>query len=418
MIGALIFAVFTALPTAYAAKAKLRLRVVNRLDEPKTMTLRSNLPSRITTNDIVSLGGMSLRYDVKSDVYYVYEEIELAPKAHDTRVIEINDIWLIDEEKINSIENKANELIDMLAGTDYSAKGAAVLEQIKAKTEAVLKSQDENAISKVSVVRHIQAYETNLKDLQQASQGLGQLENYALSAGLSPGDGLSGEDKSAARPNRDVHFPEEYGTAIYRVSVVNDSPVARKTDLRQDLPSEVTIDDVLDSAGFSVARDEETGLIYLHRKGVEVEANNRVEFRVTIRDKWNINGPRIKYLHKTAEELRITTSGRKKIEAVENTIKRAIADLETIAEEKGPVAFGPAYIAFYRRQADRLDTVESSLNRIEAAIRPLETKKGFDIPAPDKKTTWIIIYSILGFLAVVSMLFFLRWYVRSAAEKE
>ena len=38
------------------------------------------------------------------------------------------------------------------------------------------------------------------------------------------------------------------------------------------------------------------------------------------------------------------------------------------------------------------------------------------IQAPTPKTTWIIIYIILGFLAVVSLLFFARWFGRGRGE--
>ena len=413
-----IIALFAVVSSAYAGKVKLKLSAVNPRDNEDSIEMRADLPSRVTTNDIISLGGMELRYDVKNDIYYVYEKIEFANKGLVEREIELDDIWQIEDKEITALEKKATELADMLSGSKYSEKSAAELEQIKEKTEKLKKSQAENSVSKVSVIKHIQAYETNLKDLQQAKHGLGQLENYALSAGLNPGDNLSGDDKGAAVPNRDIHYPVEYGTAELKITVKNGTADTRNlSELRKDLPPEVNIDDIIDSNELQVSFDEAKGCVYLHKRDVEVAPRSAVVFTVKIRDKWNVNGPRIKYLHESAEELRITTSGRKTIEAVENTIKKAIADLEAIAREEGPTAFGPAYVVFYRRQADRLDAVESVLNRIEAAIRPLETKKGFDIPAPDKKTTWIIIYSILGFLGIVSMLFLLRWFVKSGSEK-
>ncbi len=46
------------------------------------------------------------------------------------------------------------------------------------------------------------------------------------------------------------------------------------------------------------------------------------------------------------------------------------------------------------------------------ALRPQtsSTKYGFKAKPPSMKTTWLIIYVILGFLALMSLLFFLRWY--------
>jgi len=54
------------------------------------------------------------------------------------------------------------------------------------------------------------------------------------------------------------------------------------------------------------------------------------------------------------------------------------------------------------------------VNRIDAALKPLSPQLGFKIPAPDKRTTWLVIYAILGFLALISLLFFLRWFARSS----
>jgi hypothetical protein len=39
-----------------------------------------------------------------------------------------------------------------------------------------------------------------------------------------------------------------------------------------------------------------------------------------------------------------------------------------------------------------------------------------DIPRPDRRTTWVIIYIILAFLALFSLAFFFRWYGRTKAE--
>ena len=59
----------------------LRIRAGNPIDKPQTIHIKSNLPQRVTTNDIVNLGGLELGYDVKSGVYYVHRVLELAPKA-------------------------------------------------------------------------------------------------------------------------------------------------------------------------------------------------------------------------------------------------------------------------------------------------------------------------------------------------
>jgi cytoskeletal protein RodZ len=46
----------------------------------------------------------------------------------------------------------------------------------------------------------------------------------------------------------------------------------------------------------------------------------------------------------------------------------------------------------------------------------ITSRLGFKVKAPSPKTTWLLIYVILGFLAVLSVLFFLRWYHRTGNE--
>ena len=98
-----------------AGKMKLRITAVNPSDKPLTYKIQRDLPSRLSTNDIISLGGMTLGYDVKKDTYYVFEEVELAPRGTPiVREIEINDIWVLDPEELKTIGTKAKNLESML----------------------------------------------------------------------------------------------------------------------------------------------------------------------------------------------------------------------------------------------------------------------------------------------------------------
>jgi hypothetical protein len=63
-------------------------------------------------------------------------------------------------------------------------------------------------------------------------------------------------------------------------------------------------------------------------------------------------------LQKKANELLRESSGRNSIEAVINTLNSAVEELDSIMKSKGPKDLNPEYIAYYRRQAGRLDAVE------------------------------------------------------------
>jgi len=327
----------------------------------------------------------------------------------------MKDIWVIDEEEIEALRKRAGVLGGELSGSKYSTDSDEERAKVESLIGEILGRQEESGITTVRAIDHIQAYEKNLKALQELKQSVGRMENLAMAAGVNPGDALIGDDRSAATPRRDVHFPKEYGEAKVRITVRNSSATrTREVPVRRDLPPEISVDDVISSDGLAVRYDSKTRTTYVFKDDVEVPPKGEVTFEVVINDKWNINGERMLFLQEKVNQLLVLTSGRENIEAVENTLKTALEALEDITKEVGPETLSPEYIAFYRRQADRLDDVERDLNRIDSALKPLDTKRGFDIPAPDKKTTWLIIYIILGFLALVSLLFFLRWYVRSS----
>jgi hypothetical protein len=408
----LVFA-FLAMP-AVAGKLVLKIQVANKADHPQPVEIRSSLPARITTNDIISLAGLNLGYDVKGDSYYVYGTIELGPKAIAVREVELNDIWRLEDESVKTLTVRAAQMSSMLGATVHAVESSELAGRVDSGVSAILDRQAENRISLVSPIRHIQAYEANLKALQEVRQHVGRIENLVLASGMNPGETLIGEDRSAAAPNRGVHFPASFGEAVVKISVMNSSAVqARKIQVKRELPPEVTLDDVIDAGGLSIQYDSKDRLTYVYADSLEVGPQETKTFDVRIRDKWNINGPRFDFLQEKIGALRVTTSGRSSLAAVENMLGDAESRLKAAAAEKGPDALSPAYIAFYRRQSDRLDRIEQDLNRIDSALRPLDTKRGFAIPAPDKKTTWLVIYAILGFLAVLSLLFFFRWFAKS-----
>ncbi len=399
---------------ASASRLIIRIQAANTSDQPRPVPVRASLPARVSTNDIINLAGLNLGYDVKSDTYFVHGTLDLAPREIAVREVEIKDIWLLDEAKVRLLSDYARQMVSMLSATPHATDAAEAASRIENAVSLILQRQSENRISVVSPVRHIQAYEENLRTLQEVRRQIGDLENQALASGINPGETLLGDDRRSAAPRREGHRPAAYGEAMLRITVMNSSTAhARTIPVRRELPPEVTIEDVIDAGGLSIRYDPKERLTVVYADEIEIGPLETQIFEVRIRDKWNVNGPRIDYLQDKVTDLRMTTSGRNRLAAIDNMLESAVSRLATVAGEQGPDTFSPAYISFYRRQADRLDAIENDLNRIDSALRPLETRRGFTIPAPDQKTTWLVIYAILGFLALISLLFFFRWFVKS-----
>lgn len=405
----------------YADRIVLRIRAGNPVDRPQPVEIKSNLPRGISTNDIMSLGGLELGYDVKNDLYYVYGSIDLGPK--DVRVfdVELRDVWQISQEEITALQEQAARLRRLLADGEHEETAARLLAEIEAELAEITETQATSSIrAGASPVQHIRVFDANEKRWQRVKRDTGRLENLVLATGQDPGR-LLGEVKPAPQSaDPDLAYePEAYLSVVMRLSVRNPSPDRERTvNLRHELPPEIRSYDVLDAGELGVATDFETGTAYLFVRGLELAPGESRSYDVTLRDKWNVQQPRLESLQVTGRELLEIVSAKGGFESVTSELERILAALDALAAEAGPETFNAAYINFYRRQRDRLNVLEQQLERIRSALQPEErsSELGFRAKAPDPKTTWLMIYIILGFLAVVSLLFYLRWFGRSKAE--
>ncbi len=400
---------------AYAGKLVIWIQAANKSDITKNVPIRANLPAKIEKADILDLGGLTLDYDVKSDTYYVSDTIQMPPHTKKDFKIAVRDIWNLDPKKLESYRDRAGVLCAKLSGSKFSAKCTSELDAIKTEADKIIALQKEKTITAVSPIEHIQAYEKNVRMLQDIKNRVGKIENMALAAGINPGKNLIGDDITASLPRRKALEPQEFGEAIMKVIAINNSNLdSSKNTVKAYLPPELSVDDVIDAGGLGVRYDPNKKAVYVFKDNVKIPAHDKVVYKVRIHDKWNINTERMKFIQEKANELLQDCTGKNGIEAVVNTLNDAVKKLHVLMKEKGPTELNPAYIAYYRRQSDKLDAIERTLNRVDAALKPQETKKGFPVVAPDRKTTWLIIYVILGFLALMSMLFFLRWFVKSS----
>jgi hypothetical protein len=409
-----LLAVVLAAP-AWASRVVLKIEATNVQSQPQTKEIRSNLPAGIGTNAVISTDGLEVRYDVKSGSYYVYGKVDLAPRQTVSYRVELADVWVVPESELNELARQVASLVDKLKGQSSIQEAEEIRKEIDTAVSAIRKRQDENSIKAgVKPQQHIRAYEINRDALHRVKIEIGKLENLVLGSGQDPGS-LLGEVAQGQKTARDVLLKDkDYKPAVIRITAQNTSPTSKRVleDFRTDLPPEVRPGDVLDPAGLDVGTDAKTGRCYVYRKDLELEPGQQVTFNVVIRDKWNVNGPRAASLLAQTTDLLDRVKAMGKFGSVEQALEALQAELQAVEKEKGPTTLNEKYVAYYRDQGDRVDVVEQKLNRIKDALKPIDknTKMGFKAKPPSAKSTWLIIYIILGFLAILSLLFFFRWY--------
>ncbi|NQT92285.1 MAG: hypothetical protein HQ559_05960 [Lentisphaerae bacterium] len=408
-----------------AAKLVLRIMAGNPSSNlTQNVRIHSELPPRVRADDVLSTAGLDLGYDVKKDVYYVHKEMELGPQESTQFDVEIRDIWQVSEEQVARFQKHAVDLVEQLKRSryaEYSEKSDLLLAEVQRNVAALSARQAQHDINAgARPIQHIRAYETNLKVMDQVRKDIGRIENFAMAADIDPGE-LIGPGSDAPKPRKNMRLSETgFRTAAFNIEVKNTSARESRTiPVRRDLPKEITATDVLESGDLEVGVDAGSGLCYVYKEDVVVGPGETVRFTVLLRDKWNISGPRIEALQTEGTELLERVSAEGKYESVIRALEDILAVLEEISAEEGPEALDEKYVAHYRRQREKVDVVDQKLARIRSAMSPGATtsRLGFSPKAPTMKTTWLIIYIVLGFLAVVSLLFFFRWFGRSKAER-
>jgi hypothetical protein len=406
----------------YAGKIVLRVQAGNPIDIPQQVKIKSNLPAGVSTNHILNLGGLDLGYDIKHDVYYVHKDVELSGKEIVVFDVEIDDIWNIAPSELDAIASHSKLLATKLERESTHESALSLRDRVEEDVGDIRKRQKENAISTGrKAIDHIRAYETNLQVLKRVKMDVARLENLVMAAGIDPGALMGMDVRSATLSTRDSYETEKDRVAVIRIAVQNRSETSKRTiRLKRELPPEVRIDDVLDSGGLDVGMDSENKVAYVYKDRIELEPDQRLLFTVKIRDRWNINTPRIAGMLTEATNTMARIANKGNFEGLEESLSEIVSALTGIQQEAGPTTVSQRYVAYYRGQGQALDELEAKLNRILTAIPELKRSASLmsNVKPPSPKTTWMVIYIILAFLALFSLLFYLRWYKRGEKDKE
>ena len=196
----------------------------------------------------------------------------------------------------------------------------------------------------------------------------------------------------------------------------------KKVPLMHEFPLEIKSTDIVDAGGLQIGFDSSRRLCYAYLEDLELGPQESRVFDVKIKDPWAGLAERVPLIEKRCEDLLAITKDLESYKAVAVQARAVLKELDEVKGRKAPGQVNQDYVAFARRQANALSSMESRIQRLEEFFQPHEKpiKNGIpvmDVPRPDKRTTWVLIYIILGFLGIFSLLFFLRWYGKGKSEK-
>jgi hypothetical protein len=407
---------------ASAGQVTLKIRAINPSQTNRqTVTVAAVLPKPAKREDVISAGELEVVYNAASNVYLVQKQIEMDPGQTRTFDVVLKDIWIIPEETLKAIETQAKDLSADLKGTRKEETAVKLGGLIDENLKAIVERQATHAVGSVKPVDHIRAFELNREAFARVQRDLGLMENLAVAAGKDPRR-LMGASQ-ASPPSDSEPGGATNNVMTVRIKVTNPSPAEKSSNpLRRDLPSEVKSTDVVEAGGLQIGFDRARNIVYAYADTVELGPGETKVFDVKVRNPWAdvpLRAPRLegRLVHVTK-----LTAGRPEFKAVEEQAQTVLKELAAVKEQAWPATVNEQYVAFAREQAETLRGIEGRVMRLEELFQPREKPIPFggpimEVPRPDRRTTWVIIYIVLGFVGVFSVFFFFRWYGRSKAEK-
>lgn len=415
-------AMLTTIPVQ-GAVITLKIRAINPSKTEKQKAVATALlPAPVKPDDVENKEGFEFAYDVTAKTYRIKKEVELAPAETRTFEVTIRDIWTLPEEEIQKLSQHAGKLAGELKSSDKEETAVRLRGVIEEGVKAVLARQTAYAVGAVKPLDHIRAYDANVEAISRIRRDVGILENLVIAAGKDP-EVILGGSKSPPAVDRDI-MDATNAVLVLHIKITNTSPTEKRPiPVRHELPAEVRVTDVLDAGGLQVGVDaaKNTSYVYLP-EALELEPKAERVFDIKIKDPWALPEDKLNRLDARVREILNITREMDSYKAVTAQAQAIQKELDEVKARKGPDTVNDQYVAFARRQLADVKSLEARIHRLEELFQPSEKpiKTGvpmMDVPRPDKRTTWVIIYIILGFLGVFSLLFFLRWFGKGKAEK-
>jgi uncharacterized protein YgiM (DUF1202 family) len=146
----------------------------------QTVPLKYYLPPEVREEDIISTDDdLTVKYDAEKDQYFVEGEFTLAAGQTKTVSIQVNDIWVITEESVDSLRKQAEELSRPLEKTSYFAQGVTLKSDIDVSLDKIIDLQ----ATAVTPEQKIRAYREAKIELDAVHAKMDKLQELVTEAG-------------------------------------------------------------------------------------------------------------------------------------------------------------------------------------------------------------------------------------------
>jgi hypothetical protein len=335
LLGALVIPAFPAV--------KIKLLTVNpSVDQKQKVPVRYDFPQEVQKDDIIDAGGMDIDYDVTSNKYYAYKEIELAPKATYTFQIIVADKWDIPADELDSMRDKLTEKLKGLEGTDQYETAKMLADKIQGRLDTIAKTQQEAG---GDVVRKIDLNRINRQTLVGLENDILSLEYLA---------------------NRAVPV-EEARSIKYVIEADNPSDKPLETKITHFLPKGIQAQYVVSSGGFDVRYDSDLDQLYLEKEET-FKPGEKKRFEIEIKDLWYFPEKMLTSYREQADGLETELSGTKFKSLANLLYKEIIVNLDEIKNSQAEARSLKDRIALYQINSEKEKKIKKNLDKLKIVL--------------------------------------------------
>ncbi len=176
----------------------LKIMVVNPSQKhEQVFPLKAYLPEELKQENVLNQDGLDVSYDAEKRSYFVEGDLKLAPGQSTVKTIVVEDIWYIQNEKLDTLSSEANDLFKKLSGTKHAEQGRLLLNNIEVMLMQISERQNDKNLSPQE---HISAYRENKRKVYDIEMDLMSMRRFINVAVGDGGFGASGSSGNFSMP--------------------------------------------------------------------------------------------------------------------------------------------------------------------------------------------------------------------------
>ena len=209
-------------------------------------------------------------------------------------------------------------------------------------------------------------------------------------------------------------------TVKMRVVVVNPSKTKTQTaNVKSYLPKEITLNDVVETGGLEIEYDQEQGLFFAYKSSVELAPGETKNYEIVLKDVWMVSDEKLNNYTARTDKLEELLKDTAYAEEAGQIIGKISGNIEGIRITQSDANITrQQHIAAYRNNLGTLEVIKDDLAKLEKILvtvggppnPELIEESEINLKAPSSKTTWILIFVVMIFVAILSGTFFFTWH--------